>query len=106
MSFQQQPPRMVRWGATMSPHTPLVIGVTEDGAVCRVAFAKGLKPSAILKEWRQEWPQATFVEDKKAIAKAARELSKSGSGFKLYMVGTKFQHAVWKELLKIRGFTR
>ena len=101
MSFQQQPPCLVRWGAIMSPHTPLVIGITEDGAICRIAFAKGLKASVILKEWRKEWPQAVFVEDKKAAAKAAWDLSKGGGGFKLYMVGTKFQHAVWKELLKI-----
>jgi O-6-methylguanine DNA methyltransferase len=97
MPFQQQPPRLVRWGFHPSPAIPLMIGVTGDGAICRIAFARGRKASAILKEWQKEWPRTEFIEDKKA----AGSVPEKRDGFKLYMTGTRFQRAVWKQLLKI-----
>jgi O-6-methylguanine DNA methyltransferase len=101
MPFRQQPPRLVRWGFHPLPHTPVVIGLTENGAICRIAFARGRKASAILKEWQKEWPQTEFVQDKKAILKIANGLVTKSAALKLYMTGTKFQQAVWKQLLKI-----
>jgi O-6-methylguanine DNA methyltransferase len=101
MSFQQQPPRLVRWGFHPLSHTLVMIGLTLNGAICRVEFARGRKAPAILKEWQKEWPKTEFTQDKKAVVKAAGELIKKPASVKLYMTGTKFQQAVWKELLKI-----
>src|SRR6185312_6524376 len=54
-------------------------------------------------EWIAEWPKAKFVEDKKATAGILKILlgEASGTKLKLQMTGTKFQLAVWKELMKI-----
>jgi len=99
--FQQQPPRLVRWGFHPSPAIPLMIGITGDGAVCRVIFMRGRTMKAVLKEWQKEWPQTEFIEDKKTTSKIAGSIPKAQDDFKLYMTGTKFQHSVWKQLLKI-----
>jgi AraC family transcriptional regulator of adaptative response/methylated-DNA-[protein]-cysteine methyltransferase len=105
IAFEQQPPRLVRWGFHASPIEPLMIGLTEDGVLCRIEFARGRKAYVILDDWAAEWPQTEFVEDKKATRAILQKiLGKSGRGksaLKLRMTGTEFQLAVWKELLKV-----
>lgn len=103
ISFERQPPRLVRWGFHASPFNPLLIGVTEDGVLCRIAFANGKKAAALLREWKKSWPQTEFAEDKKATAKILQQLAgKSRAGaLKLQMTGTPFQQKVWKALLRV-----
>jgi len=81
-----------------------MIGLTEDGTLCRIEFAKTRKPSAILKQWKKIWPKTEFVHDKKATAKIAQQISGSAapSALKLQMTGTPFQLKVWKELIKVK----
>ncbi|MGE3623313.1 MAG: methylated-DNA--[protein]-cysteine S-methyltransferase [Bdellovibrionales bacterium] len=107
VTFEQQPPRLVRWGFHASPLDFLMIGLTENGALCRLSFARGRAAEVIMEEWRESWPRAQFTEDKKATAKAmAVIVGKSRAGLALQMTGTKFQHAVWKELIRVpRGST-
>ncbi len=100
-SFQQKPPRLVRWGFHPSPANNLMIGITPDGSLCRVAFANGRKVAAILKEWQKGWRGTEFVEDKAATAKLAQMFFAKSGDVKLLMIGTLFQQAVWKELAKI-----
>jgi O-6-methylguanine DNA methyltransferase len=101
ISFQHKPPRLVKWGFHASPYNPLMIGVTPEGALCRVEFTRGRKAQVILKEWQKTWPNTEFAQDKAATALIAKMLSKGGKLPKLQMTGTKFQQDVWKALLKI-----
>jgi O-6-methylguanine DNA methyltransferase len=105
IAFERQPPRLVRWGFHASPLDDLMIGVTASGALCRIEFARGRKPAAILEEWTRVWPQTEFVFDKKATLSVLRKVTGKGSHkggtLKLHMTGTDFQLKVWKELLKV-----
>jgi O-6-methylguanine DNA methyltransferase len=101
MSFQQQPPRLVRWGLHPLSSTPVIIGITEKNVLCLVVFTNGRKPSSLIKEWQKKWPRTQFVEDQKATAKIAAEISKGHNDVQLQLTGTPFQQAVWKQLLKI-----
>lgn len=100
-SFSTLPPQKVRWGFHPSPVGPLVIGITDGGAICCINFARSRKAAAILKEWAKKWPETSFVKDPAATGPIARRLFGKGSGFKLYIQGTPFQQSVWKEMLKI-----
>lgn len=101
ITFLQQPPRLVRWGFHPSPANPLMIGLTDGNVVCRIEFTKGRKASAILKAWQKAWPKTEFVQDEAATAKSAKLIFNSKTALQLKMVGTTFQQAVWKVLLKI-----
>ena len=104
IAFEQQPPRLVRWGFHASSLDSLMIGLTEKGVLCRVEFACGRKAAVILKDWKKEWPQTEFVKDQKVALKILQKIlgpSAHGADLKLHMVGTKFQQTVWKELLKV-----
>ena len=100
-TFESQPPRLVRWGFHSSPYKPLFIGVTEDGALCRLAFANGRNAAALLQESQKAWPKTTFVKDQAVTAEIAARLVTGQGELKIAMTGTKFQQAVWKEMLKI-----
>jgi len=82
-----------------------MIGLTKEGVLCRIEFAKGRKPGAILKQWKKAWPKTEFVQDKKATAKIAKQISGDAapSSLKLQMTGTSFQLKVWKELIKVKS---
>jgi O-6-methylguanine DNA methyltransferase len=105
VAFERQPPRLVRWGFHASPFEPLMIGVTEDGVLCRIEFAHGRKAYVILDDWATAWPQTEFVKDEKATRPILKKIigqgGKNGGSIKLQMTGTEFQLAVWKELLKV-----
>lgn len=102
VSFEQEPPRLVRWGFHLSPLQNLMIGVNADGVLCRIEFARGRTPRVILKEWQRAWQQTEFVEDQAATTKIMQQILGGKSGaLRLQMIGTKFQQAVWKELIKV-----
>jgi len=104
-SFQQKPPRLVRWGFHPSPAQNLMIGLTPEGAICRISFANpqsltGRTAKATLAAWKKQWPQTEFVEDQLATAKVAKKIF-GKEMLDIVMIGTKFQQDVWKQLLKI-----
>jgi O-6-methylguanine DNA methyltransferase len=99
--FQQQPPRLVRWGFHSSPIGPLLVGITDKNVICRIAFAEGQKAADLLKEWQKSWPKTEFVEDEAATAKTVKTMFGGAPALTLQMTGTKFQHAVWKALIDI-----
>src|SRR6185312_9109055 len=103
VKFEQQPPRLVRWGFHASPFGSLMIGITDKDVLCRIEFARGRKAHEILEEWQTAWRKTEFVTDKKATTKILDGLmgKKSAKAPTLQMIGTEFQLAVWKELLKI-----
>lgn len=107
INFQQQPPRLVRWGFHPSSFKDLMIGVTEDGALCRLTFACGRSAKTILNEWKKAWPKTEFVADDIATARIVAWMRGKPFAMKVLMTGTSFQQSVWKQMLKIpAGKTR
>jgi O-6-methylguanine DNA methyltransferase len=108
IAFEQQPPRLVRWGFHASPFGTLLIGIAADDVLCRIAFACGKTQAALLKEWKREWPRSEFIEDKKTTAKILQKIlgrAKGAGDFAVRMTGTLFQQKAWKELLKVPAGT-
>src|SRR5262249_20966132 len=99
-SFQQQPPRLVRWGFHPSLPVPVMIGLTANGEICRIEFLRGRKKEAVLRAWKKAWHGTDFVQDQAATAALAAKVFKKTQDLKVQMTGTKFQQAVWKELQK------
>ena len=99
--FLHKPPRLVRWGFHPSPCQALMIGLTADGVICRIEFARGRTPAAILKAWKKAWKETEFLMDKAATAPIALQIFNQKTLPKLHLTGTKFQQSVWKMLLKI-----
>lgn len=98
--FRKKQPFSVRWGSLTYDGIPLLIGVTEDGAVCRLEFAAGKTQAGILARWKKAWPGTEFTADSKAVAPFVKKIT-SGGALNLMMVGTEFQCAVWENLLAI-----
>jgi O-6-methylguanine DNA methyltransferase len=92
LHMKKTPPAHVSWGVANSPAGKLVIGLTEQSEICRIAFLRGRKPAEAVAEWRTEWPRATFTGDAK-VENFAR--------LPVAMVGTAFQQSVWKAMAKI-----
>ncbi|MDX2027737.1 MAG: methylated-DNA--[protein]-cysteine S-methyltransferase [Alphaproteobacteria bacterium] len=99
ITFAKKPPAKVRWGYHNSPIGGLMIGLDADNAVCRVIFAQGKKPDALLKEWKREWPQTSFAKAEKDTARIAKNIL--GAPAKVVMNGTEFQRKVWQALASI-----
>lgn len=79
-----------RWPS--SPAGPLLIGIDETGALCRLSFLRGRTRSAVLEAWASEWPKTAFH----AAKPTPKRLPKN-----VLLVGSAFQIKVWKQLLKI-----
>ena len=104
ITFEHQPPRLVRWGFHASPFDPLMIGLTEDGVLCRIEFARGRKRRRFSANGKRPGRARILSKIKKRRAKSCKTIigkaARKGQ-LKLQMTGTEFQLAVWKELLKI-----
>ncbi len=78
-----------------SPAGPLLMGFTNEGALCRVHFLAYQTMESTLNQWKKEWPQTLFIKAKNAGP------SLDAPGPPLHMVGTDFQCKVWTALLSI-----
>jgi methylated-DNA-[protein]-cysteine S-methyltransferase len=92
MRFATQPPEKVMWGVASSPVGRLVVGRTEAGEVCRVAFMCGRKAGEIVSGWQTAWPRTEFLE--------SGDVSDFDAMPRL-LTGTAFQHAVWQAMAEI-----
>lgn len=109
INFQQQPPRLVRWGFHLSPIGYLMIGIVDDSTICRIDFAGGRKAPTILKAWQESWPKTNFLADQSQTRTIVTLLEGKASPRSLvvHMMGTPFQQAVWKQIAQIpAGQTR
>jgi len=77
-----------------------MVGLADDAAICRLIYLRGRQPDVLKAEWQTEWSRTYFVEDKKAAADALRQLA-AGDTVNILMVGTDFQRAVWKEIMRV-----
>jgi O-6-methylguanine DNA methyltransferase len=103
--FSVKPPATVKWGKVAAPVGPMLIGLTEEGAICRLHFMGNQKQGSVLKNWHIKWPRTKFIEDKQASKKAAQRIfgktSRSPERINIDMCGTRFQQSVWKTLMTI-----
>jgi len=98
-----KPPASVIWGIASSTRGKLVIGLTRDGAFCRISFMvkKNGRAEKIVEAWRKKWPRTEFSRNDYLAGRAARNAFFCGKKIKTLLAGTAFQRLVWKELLKI-----
>lgn len=106
IKLTKQPPKTVRYGVRATPYGKVLIGLTEEGALCRLHFMAERKQATEMNDLRRAWPRTNFIEDKKTTAAMAKKLfgkNAKASGLKIRLVGTPFQQQVWKALIKIPG---
>jgi O-6-methylguanine DNA methyltransferase len=94
----RHPPAHVLYGISPSPVGKLLIGVTGDGALCRLAFlcqprvSSAQQQEVVCAAWQAAWSQTRFTRF--AVEGDMRDRN-------LLLVGTAFQHLVWRALAKI-----
>lgn len=98
-----KPPRTVFYASIEdSPAGPLIIGLTQDGFVCRVDFGSAAQTNKILQAWHKDWPRTAFVENPQKIAQLTARIKQARDGLPpLLLCGTDFQLKVWLALLDI-----
>ncbi|NTU76794.1 MAG: methylated-DNA--[protein]-cysteine S-methyltransferase [Alphaproteobacteria bacterium] len=95
VTFALKPPPTLYWKAWPSPYGKLLLGFGGDGTLYRLGFLGQRSAATAQKEWRRVWPKTSFVKAPRALKNPA------ASSPKVCLVGTKFQHKVWKALLEI-----
>lgn len=98
---------VIQYGFHPSPLGELMVAMTPRG-VCWLGFQVDAKRTRELKRLREDYPQATLIEDEAATQEAAEQILAIWHGhgnrrkkLKLELCGTNFQIQVWKALLKI-----
>ena len=86
------PPRRVIWGTCLLPACECVVGVTEAGEVCRLAFLQARTAEEVIETWRTAWARTDFVRG--AGIEAVEDKP-------ILLVGTVFQQAVWHVMSEI-----
>ena len=86
------PPLCVTWGVAPSPVGKIVIGMTEKGEICRLDFLQECKLEEVLDLWQAAWPRTEFTKGTVADPFSDRPI---------LLVGTVFQHQVWRAMAKI-----
>jgi len=86
------PPAKVTWGLAPSPAGKLVVGLTDKGQICRIAFLRKNRPQDIAAEWQNDWPKTAFTKG---------VVPKNFETKPIVLVGTDFQQAVWRSMAKI-----
>jgi len=90
----------IRYGWFDSPFGQALAMGTGKG-LCGLAFAAETGRDAAFADMCSRWPQATFVEDKSALAPWINAaLTQSGTA-NLHLIGAPFQIKVWEALLTI-----
>ena len=88
----------IRYGAHATALGPAFIGLTERG-ICHLRFiGAAADPVA---ELREEWPEATLVEDGAAARETLDALARPRAPMRLWLKGTNFQIKVWEALLRV-----
>lgn len=90
----------IRWGWFDSPFGRALAMGTDTG-LCGLAFSAELGEEVAMADMKRRWPQATFVEDAKALhGWTTAALSGQGEAA-LHMIGAPFQIKVWEALMHI-----
>jgi AraC family transcriptional regulator of adaptative response/methylated-DNA-[protein]-cysteine methyltransferase len=88
----------IRYGAHATALGPAFVGLTERG-ICHLRFTdETANPVA---ELREEWPEATLVEDPATARETLDALARPRAPMRLWLKGTNFQIKVWEALLRV-----
>lgn len=96
----------IRYAEADGPFGRALIGATTKG-ICWLSFVEPLGLARSLAEMKEDWPAATFVEDRGFIQPLAAAAFAFASGQRLdrplglFVQGTNFQLKVWQALLSI-----
>lgn len=91
----------LRWGWFDTPFGEALAMATDRG-LAGLAFAGEVGREAAMADLKGRWPQATFVEDRAAVAPLIASVFGQGPGeTKLHLIGAPFQIKVWEALLSI-----
>jgi AraC family transcriptional regulator, regulatory protein of adaptative response / methylated-DNA-[protein]-cysteine methyltransferase len=89
----------ISYGFTKSPFGLAILLFTAQG-VCGLGF--GEKETPLLADMKKRRPKADYARDDAGAAKLARRIFAGKPDVPLVLIGSEWQIAVWKELLKIR----
>lgn len=88
----------IRYGAHATALGPAFVGLTERG-ICHLRFVD--ETADAVAELREEWPEATLVEDRTAARETLDALARPRAPMRLWLKGTNFQIKVWEALLRV-----
>jgi len=95
----------IQYGVNETPFGKIFVAMTPRG-VCRIEFLGSRSADEILVDIRKDWPKASLVQNDNATNYVANVLFsrlKDGQSnpLSLHVMGTNFQVAVWRALLRI-----
>jgi AraC family transcriptional regulator of adaptative response/methylated-DNA-[protein]-cysteine methyltransferase len=95
----------IRYGFHPSPFGTALVMTTPRG-LCGLAFADPGKEAAALKDMRQRWKSARYLEDSAATADIAARIFQSerwkpDTPLRVVLIGTDFEVRVWETLLRV-----
>jgi AraC family transcriptional regulator, regulatory protein of adaptative response / methylated-DNA-[protein]-cysteine methyltransferase len=92
----------IYYGFHPSPFGECLLAATERG-ICFLAFVSNGNRDFAFNEMKQDWENATLVEDATRTAPYLQEIfsPRSGNRVTLHLRGTNFQIKVWEALLRI-----
>lgn len=92
MNFNENIPMTITWNIGELPPGEVVVGITEDGELCRVSFLRGRNTADLVGEWQQEWPATRFKLGK--IPKNFKKLP-------MLCIGNELQRNVLLEVMQL-----
>lgn len=96
---------VIQYGFHSTPLGRMFVAMTPRG-VCRIEFAGSRADGEILADLQKDWFKAKLVSDDESASSVANSLfghprNEQTSPLPLHVIGTNFQVAVWRALLKI-----
>ncbi|MGM0429723.1 MAG: bifunctional transcriptional activator/DNA repair enzyme AdaA [Pseudomonadota bacterium] len=95
----------IQYGVNETPFGKIFVAITPRG-VCRIEFLGSRSAAEVLTDLRKDWPKGSLVSNDNATNYVANVLFsrlKDGQSnpLSLHVMGTNFQVAVWRALLRI-----
>ncbi len=98
-------PARVFWGCHDTPMGPIMLGISDDNTLCKIALSSGYGTLYDLSAWKDEWPDTEFLPNAAKTAPYACRINQmnpqniSPATFALY--GASFQLRVLKAMLNL-----
>jgi AraC family transcriptional regulator of adaptative response/methylated-DNA-[protein]-cysteine methyltransferase len=95
---------VIRYGFSDTPFGRALIATTPRG-VCHLAFVEAGKEKSAVREFQEQWPDATAERDDTHARVVARQIwaGDGESALKVSVGGTNFQLKVWQALIDLGG---
>ncbi len=96
---------VLSYGYAQTPFAPAFLAHESGGRLVGLAFlAHGADKESLWADYRARWPAAGWQrDDKSAQLWAEKIFARPRRAVKLLLIGTGFQHCVWREAAKIRS---